>query len=335
MNRALVRSILLCAFLLQIAAHAQLAVEKLRTAFPGKNWSVVIDSPGFVMEADGLQPGGRQYLLAKNGSNGMTLSVSMERSSKGADPNTCPAYLRKRVEALKGLGLQDVQYFAEGSMSIAEYLIPEVKGLKIRQKHMVACTAREDVYVDVHLSKTQFREEDEPLFRSLLSAVSIVEAQPAKTVDANAVQVRELVGSGSRYYLQQSYKEAIPPYQQALNLEKKRRTLEKDLWRVLVDNLGMAYGITGDLVRAEETFRYGAFEDPTYPMFWYNLACVYGERNDLDTAAEYLKKAFSYKANVIPGEKIPDPRGDDSFRRFLASPKFQALMKTLDLPSSK
>ncbi len=59
------------------------------------------------------------------------------------------------------------------------------------------------------------------------------------------------------------------------------------------------------------------------------MACVYAERNDQANAIAYLKKAFEYKANVIPGEKMPDPRTDDSFQRFLKDEKFRKFLDTL------
>jgi len=152
-------------------------------------------------------------------------------------------------------------------------------------------------------------------------------------VAPTSAESRKLMQTGSRFFLKQQYKEAIGPYQQALDLEKKDRNLDQTMWRVLIDNLGMAYGITGDLAHAESTFRYGLSQDATYPMFFYNMACVYGERGDLDNTIEYLQKAFSYKANLITGEKMPDPQSDDSFQRFRENPKFRALMESLNSPT--
>jgi tetratricopeptide (TPR) repeat protein len=330
MKRIVAFSLFFCAIMVATVVYAQPPAETLHVGFPGKKWSVVINSPGFVVKVNGMQEDGREYLLATNDKNGMNVSVALERSSDHADANTCPEFLRKRVESLSGLGLQDVRYSTVGAMAVAEYLIPEVKGYKLRQKHLVACTAREDVYVDIHLSKVQFKADEEPLFTSLINAVSIADRSSAAAVASRPSETRELMETGSRYFLQQRYKEAIVPYQQALDLEKKSRNLPKEMWRALVDNLGMAYGITGDLANAEITFRYGLSEDPTYPMFFYNMACVYAERNDLDNTLEYLKKAFSYKANMIPGERMPDPQSDDSFQRFRANPRFRALMDSWD-----
>ena len=92
----------------------------------------------------------------------------------------------------------------------------------------------------------------------------------------------------------------------------------------------MSYGISGDLKKAKETFEYGLSKDPKYPMFHYNMACTYAEMGDLDKTISYLSQAFEYKANVIKGEKMPDPWKDSSFQRFINNDKFVKALKELD-----
>src|ERR1700737_1539511 len=125
-------------------------------------------------------------------------------------------------------------------------------------------------------------------------------------------ETRRLMEQGSRFFLDRYFKGAIPPYQKALDREKENQTLSETLWRVLVDNLGMAYGISGDLKKAKETFEYGLSKDPKYPMFHYNMACPFTEMNDVDKSISYLQRAFQYKQNMIKGERFPDPWTDDS-----------------------
>jgi tetratricopeptide (TPR) repeat protein len=144
-----------------------------------------------------------------------------------------------------------------------------------------------------------------------------------------ASEVMELMQEGSAHYLRRDFKKAIGPYQKALDLEKQKRTLEQNLWRVLVDNLGMSYGITGNLKVAKQTFEYGISEDPEYPMFYYNMACTYGEMDNIEKAIEYLRLAFARKDNMIPGEKFPDPARDSSFARFADNEKFIAALKEM------
>ena len=134
---------------------------------------------------------------------------------------------------------------------------------------------------------------------------------------------------GSAFYVKNDFKQAIGPYSKALELEKKTPTLNKTFFYVLVDNLGISYGITGDLKKAKETFEYGLSKDSKYPMFYYNLACTYAEMNDLDQTISNLKRAFENKANMITGEKFPDPATDDSFQRYMRNDRFFSTLKEL------
>jgi tetratricopeptide (TPR) repeat protein len=134
---------------------------------------------------------------------------------------------------------------------------------------------------------------------------------------------------GSAFYLNRDYKNAIKPYQKALDLEKRERKLRKELWIVLVDNLGMAYGITGDIKSSFSVFEYGVSVDPTYPIFYYNIACGHGELGDEDNAIKWLRSAFKYEANMIAGERFPDPETDSSFTKFRDSEKFRTAIKEM------
>lgn len=133
----------------------------------------------------------------------------------------------------------------------------------------------------------------------------------------------EYLQEGSVYYLNHDYKNAIKPYQKALDLEKKERKLERKFWIVLVDNLGMAYGITGDVKSSFGVFEYGISVEPTYPLFYYNMACGYGELGDEDNAIKWLRPAFKNKANMMEGERFPNPETDSSFAKFREREKFQ------------
>ncbi len=126
----------------------------------------------------------------------------------------------------------------------------------------------------------------------------------------------------SKVQFQHNYAAAAELYQKALDLEKQERTLSKSFFRVLIDNLGMSYGLTGKLSNAKETFEYGITQDLEYPLFYYLLACTYGEMGKMDESLVQLRLAYRYKANVIPGESLPDPLKDDSFRKFVKDKNF-------------
>ena len=163
---------------------------------------------------------------------------------------------------------------------------------------------------------------------AVITVLSCSSQTPAK-VNLQKSQVLKLISEGSDYFLKGDYEKAIGPYQKALDLEQENPTLDKTIWKVLVDNLGMSYGISGNLDKAKETFEYGISKDPDYPMFYYNMACTYGEKKDMDKAIEYLKLAFDRRENMIPGEEMPDPATDSSFERFMKNEKFKAALKEL------
>lgn len=52
--------------------------------------------------------------------------------------------------------------------------------------------------------------------------------------------------------------------------------------------------------------------DPAYPLNYYNLACADAEEGNAAVAKLHLQQAFDRKANVIPGENLPDPTKDDA-----------------------
>jgi len=166
----------------------------------------------------------------------------------------------------------------------------------------------------------------------VISSFSLVPSLNRDGQTTGAPTSLNLFRSGSRFYLQHKFAEAIGPYQEALGLEKHDAKLDKITWRVLVDNLGIAYGLTGDLKQAKETFEYGLSKDPTYSMFHYNLACTYAEMDDLDNTVLSLRNAYNYKAHVNLNEGMPDPQSDPSFQKFMKNDKFLKFLASLTAP---
>lgn len=144
-------------------------------------------------------------------------------------------------------------------------------------------------------------------------------------ISSDSKTVEDFV-SASRKFMSRDYKGSISFYE---NVLKKDSLVSRTYWYVLIDNLGMAYGITGDLESAEKVFRYGLSKDPTYPLFYYNLACTFAEKNDLDSSISFLKSAYKYEANLIRGETFPNPEVDDSFQRFMKNEKFVSTLNEL------
>jgi hypothetical protein len=313
----------LCVFALGLVALVCVAQQPKpmsgRLSLPAKDWGVVLNLPGFVVRAVETKPEGRRYMVAENETTNVVVSLTLEQIKPGTPASSCRESLEKKTKNTP-LKIQDVRFSRSGDVDVMQYVVPEFRGQRVNQESMFACQIYDNTYIDLHVSKVNYVTADEPLFAGVLNSMHIDKVQRSSV---------ELVEQASRLYYQHDYKGAIGPYSQALQLEKVNPKLEKSFWHVLVDNLGMSYGITGDLGKAKETFEYGVSKDPTYPLFYYNLACTYAEMGDATEAGKYLKRAFDFKANVLPGESMPDPRDDESFKKLMKNKEFRELADTL------
>ena len=206
-----------------------------------------------------------------------------------------------------------------------EYVIPDFHGQPVHQKNVFGYAVSGDMGLDFHISKMSYSAADDIFLDSLIKGLHLIrDYKPDSATE---------FGYGSIFYLRRDWTRASAHYERSLQLEKQKRALSPKQWNVLVDNLGMAYGMSGEMSKAKATFEYGAQENPTYPMFHYNLACTDSELGDLGAALEQLKLAFQNRSYSNPGEGIPDPAKDDSFKRYLSDPRFAKLTKEL-CPSS-
>jgi hypothetical protein len=300
----------------------------------GKSWAAVLDLPGFSVTTNEVRPDGRAYLLASNHATWVTVSATLEQGDSSRQSMNCRAEFEAKLKDTT-FKHQDSRIWEEAGKTFMEYTIPDadVGGADvahIQQRNLFVCALHEGVYVDLHLSKVKFVPADEALFTPVVDSLTFKDI--AKDDSTRATAQRPSLDywmAGSAAFAHQDFQRAIPAYAQALALEKQNRALSKTYWYVLVDNLGMAYGITGQLEKAREVFQYGISQEPNYPLFYYNMACYYGEKRDAQNAGVYLKKAFERKANLIAGETMPDPRSDDSFQELLKQPDFHKLVDSI------
>jgi tetratricopeptide (TPR) repeat protein len=307
------------------------ASEKFSVWLPGLPWALEFDAQGFTPKANEIQKDGRRYFFAENSKTHVIVSVFLEAVKGPVQPDECKRSLEEKVKRNSSFSdspLKGVAYRQIGDMQVLEYKMSEVDGVPANQENVFGCIRKEDAFVDIHISKVFFREADRPVLDALLSSFRSApgEGSIASAPMGNSMQ---LFQAGSHYYVAGQFREAIPAYQKALDIEKITPLLGRTYWRVLVDNLGTAYGITGDLANAKSTFEYGVSKDPDYPLFYYNLACVAGEKSDAHDAEKFLKLAFDRRNNIIQGEIFPDARTDDSFQKLMLQDAFRQFANSI------
>jgi tetratricopeptide (TPR) repeat protein len=129
-------------------------------------------------------------------------------------------------------------------------------------------------------------------------------------------------------YRRSEFKAAASILEQALSMVRDGKDQEAAR-RIVTDQAGMAYGISGDIPKARAIFEAAIVKDPDYPLYYYNLACADAEEGKLQDARSHLQQAFARKTNLIHGEAIPDPTKDDSFLPYRGNKDFWAFIDSL------
>jgi hypothetical protein len=163
---------------------------------------------------------------------------------------------------------------------------------------------------------------DDPLLKGIFASYGFDETYVPKYKDAFLY--------AQILYDHHMYAAAGPRFELALaKLREQPEGDVKTMTRVLTDQAGMAYGISGNISKARALFEKAIVEDPDYPLYYYNLACADAEEKNLVAARDHLQKAFERKANVLKGESMPDPTKDDSFLPYRSNKDFWAFVKSL------
>jgi predicted Zn-dependent protease len=134
---------------------------------------------------------------------------------------------------------------------------------------------------------------------------------------------------GQTLFKEEKFAAAIVPYEKVRALEKSGTKLTLTQQRILGDQLAMTYGISGRTSDSKALLQESIRTDPSYPLNYYNLACVSADEDDKSGVLKNLSLAFQHKDQVLPGEQMPDPAADSSFKKYAQDADFKALMARL------
>ena len=310
---------ILAMFVVVLASVYGYSAGNFALDLPGKAWVLEIGMEGFELERYEMAPDlSAVNLQAYNKTTGMVMSAFLEKAEGVGGSKECRDFYWKKAQK-SPMKKDSIKLSEIGNTALVEYIVKEYEGKKIDQYNLNAYLAKDDVWIDIHLSKVTFKSEDKKLFDTVVKALRINETY---RTDAS-----ECAMKGSLFYSMKNYKPAIYYYEKCLGFEKKNRSIAKDEWLVVADNLGMAYGISGDLKGSKKAYENALTVYPQYPMFYYNLACTCAEMDDIESVLKNLKLTYKYKSNMIAGETLPDPTKDSSFKKYLKDEKFVKAVK--------
>lgn len=155
------------------------------------------------------------------------------------------------------------------------------------------------------------------------------ERDSREVVKQNPSNILAQVYLGQSLFMQKKYAEAVAPFEKARELEANGMKLNSDQHHILIDQLVIAYGESGNLKQIHALLGEAIRQDPDYPLNYYNLACAFAGEGNKPKMLAYLSLAFQHKDRRIKGEQMPDPRTDDSFQNYVHDPDFIRLMKQL------
>lgn len=179
-----------------------------------------------------------------------------------------------------------------------------------------------DICGDLEIYSGAPIKPDDPILRKIWESYHLIPSY--------APQFYDVFFYAQILYQDQMYQAAAPLFERALAILPEDKAREQLRWRrVTTDQAGMAYGISGNVPKARAVFEAAIAQDPDYPLYYYNLACADAEEKKLTDARNHLQQAFARKANMLPGETIPDPTKDDSFLPYKNNTEFWAFLEGL------
>ena len=133
---------------------------------------------------------------------------------------------------------------------------------------------------------------------------------------------------GDTFFFRARFSDAVPEYEKARELATSAQISQQDL-RHLNDQLGVADIVAGNFDKAIEVYQSAIAKDPDYPPYYYNLACAFAGKGDLDQALGDLREAYARRDKWPQGQTFPSPRRDPSFKRYIGDEKFEKAGKEL------
>ena len=128
------------------------------------------------------------------------------------------------------------------------------------------------------------RPDDEKIKTSHINPVHI------KTTEKK-IDREDIYEKAGMLYRSGRYQEAKKLYEAVLGLDPGHVEA--------LNNLGVIYIRDKDYLRAEENFEKAVLLKPSYSEPYYNLACLYSIRGEIDRSLAYLKKAAGLNGNVV------------------------------------
>lgn len=218
-----------------------------------------------------------------------------------------------------GVSLAIGSYFINSMSNIGP---SRLTNLPVQVENILGFLGSVHTCAEIHISKAAYTSADLPLFNAALDSFNF-DGDYQPTLKDYSLLAAVYFRNAKNYFAAAVY------YQRALDALPMAQSPDPSLRRYLTDQLSMSYGMAGDLNRSRAVNEHAIQIDPTYPLYYYNLACADAEQGNAADAHTHLQQAFDRKANTLPGEHLPDPATDHSIIKLKKNKEFWAYVQTL------
>lgn len=145
-------------------------------AFPGRPVKLRLSLPGFIVDPltpKRDEPGVR--LAARHPGTGVVVTAFLERSPEGWTAARHREEALALMQAGDGMKRDNLRRSERNGAAILEYEVKEFRGEAIRQRSMNAYLVKDGVWIDVHVSKTGFKPEDQAQLDAVIDSVRLEE----------------------------------------------------------------------------------------------------------------------------------------------------------------
>ena len=205
---------------------------------------------------------------------------------------------KKSTPSLKIVGNEEIGQPGNLPVSLVSYT---AKGEDGKTLYTVrGFVANGDVCGDLEIySYTPLRLQDSNL-RKIFSSFQLNEKY--------APQFKDLFLYAQILYQHHMYGPAAPVYEKALAKLNEDSGSTQTMKRVITDQAGMSYGMSGNIAKARAIFERAVAADPDYPLYYYNLACADAEEKNLAAQRNICRKHLTGRRMRFPAKACLIPR---------------------------
>ena len=172
MNRLDVAVVLSCLLVVGCAATAVSSLKRegavYRVKVPQSASTIAFPADGFqVNTADDARP----YYFLKNTSTGLNVSFNFEPVTKCKTSEECRDFLVAKLRTVSFK--KDWTVSKIGGVAVSEHTDGPIEGLNLRQHHLNAHYVVDGVWIDMHLSKVDYRAADHAVFADFVRSLQI------------------------------------------------------------------------------------------------------------------------------------------------------------------